>query len=186
MTITVPGTTTLRKVVLADINNDNLPDILAARGSPQQGFVVLINQGGGSFSAPQVYASTTGASDIITGNFNGDNYKDVVIMNTGAANVVLNNGDGTFGTAQPVISGTAINTGAAADLNADGKADLAVGGNLTNPMRVVFGNGDNKRGLPGALRREPLLIGAAGWPKELRETQKCQIVQSDDARARQA
>lgn len=149
VTLSLPGNNTLRHVALIDLNNDSLPEIIAGRGAPQNGVLVLVNQGGGSFAAPQLYAAGVGVQELVTGNFNNDNFKDIVIPASSTVYLLTNNGDATFSSPQAITTGNNIFTVAAADLNGDGKADLAVGGGTTLPMKTLFGNG-NGTFVPGA------------------------------------
>jgi hypothetical protein len=82
-----------------------------------------------------LYAQTLGVAD-----FNGDGNPDVALLDgSGNINVLLGNGNGTF--SPPVVSpvGAVVVYGPAviADLNGDGKLDIA-----TPYVGVYFGNGD--------------------------------------------
>ena len=81
---------------------------------------------------------------VAVGDLNGDRTPDLVVANSFAAvSVLLGNGDGTFGanTDLPIGGATSV---AIADLNADGKLDLAVTG--SNTVSVLLGNGDGTFG----------------------------------------
>src|SRR5262249_57538896 len=78
-------------------------------------------KGPGPLGAGRYYGGGGGAS-VAVGDFNHDGKLDIVT--TGAeTDVLLNNGDGTFGTAQKV--GPAGKSVVAADFNGDGFPDLA-------------------------------------------------------------
>ncbi len=100
-----------------------------------------------SFVAAVGYPVGAAANGVAVGDFNGDGHADVVTVNSasggGTANVMLNNGDGTF--AAPVSSPTG-NTPVGArvgDFNGDGKEDIAViGSYYISALTVLYGNGD--------------------------------------------
>jgi Bacterial Ig-like domain (group 3)/FG-GAP-like repeat len=163
----------------ADLNGDGKTDILAVPtisepyyGSPVQfAFTVFLNQGGGSFAsagtfpvAPISYLSGIGFFPPIVVDLNNDGKPDVISQtltygSTQADNpqrsvdVLLNNGDGTFGMYMPVtLSTPPDNDGGPAayvmgygDVNGDGKPDLIL--TLTDTAAnvdamVLLGNGD--------------------------------------------
>ena len=114
------------------------------------------------FSIPSTYGSGgAGARTIVLEDFNGDGKLDLAVTNhcadsnctSGSVGILLGNGDGTY---QPAVSynsgGYFTQTLVAADLNGDGKLDLA----LANPcndsactngsVTVLLGNGDGTFG----------------------------------------
>jgi len=119
---------------VADFNGDGKPDLLGSNGG------LLLGNGDGTFAAATYVAG--GSTVLAVADFNGDGKPDLLTQSTGALQVLLGKGDGTF---EPPI-GT--NTGAgilfsvaAADLNGDGKLDVV--GVLDNGKLAVFlGKGD--------------------------------------------
>ena len=91
------------------------------------------------FRVPTVYSGLSGA--LAAGDFNNDGKPDLAVANLNSVSIVLGNGDGSF---QPPVSYTVPDYAASvtvADLNGDGKLDLAVpssGGTVS----ILLGNGD--------------------------------------------
>ena len=163
----------------ADLNGDGKTDILAVPtigqtglGSPIQfAFTVFLNQGGGSFAsagtfpvAPISYLPGTGFFPPIVLDLNHDGKPDIISQTLTfgstqednpqrSVDVLLNNGDGTFGTYMPVTLSTPPDNGGGpapyvmgyGDVNGDGKPDLIL--TLTDTAAnvdamVLLGNGD--------------------------------------------
>lgn len=135
-------------VAVGDFKGDGKADIVTANTSSNT-ISVLVNNGDGTFGAPQTYAVGVGPVSVAVGDFNGDGKLDLVITswivcnpnctNNSAVYLLVGNGDGTFQAPTAVIEG---NGGlAAADLNGDGKLDLFLG-NSTGVAQIYLGNGD--------------------------------------------
>lgn len=175
----------------ADVNGDGRMDIVAvntpppASGSNQQpiqfAVTVFVNGGNGSFTSvgsfpisapysnPYVLDNVFGLSFV---DLNGDGKLDLISQtnfiypgnadSVNNLNVLLNNGDGTFGAPHPVSTSApvSLNLGAyliaSGDFNGDGKTDLALGfGSNTSSgyLAVLPGNND---GTFGAAISTPL------------------------------
>jgi hypothetical protein len=143
-------------IAVADVNGDGKPDLLVVNGSNNT-VAVLLGNGDGTFRSPVLYDS--GGYDpgsIAVADVNGDGKLDIVVANyenfagTGIIGVLLGNGDGTF--EPPVTYGGAGLQGATwvavADLNGDGKLDIAVAYQCepncysSGAVGVLRGNGD--------------------------------------------
>jgi hypothetical protein len=132
----------------ADFNGDGNLDVACAGKT----LTVWLGDGRGHFrQAPQALATANAL--IVAGNFNDDGHADLVVAGTivgGRNQLVLlpGRGDGTFGQKIPILDLPSSNfTGlAAADLNQDGRLDLAVavlpGGAGSGRVEAVLGNGD--------------------------------------------
>lgn len=161
-------------IVVADVNGDGKPDLLVGVTCPQLGCEgevdVMMGNGDGTFQPVVAYGSGgTDPFSVAVADVNGDGKLDIVVANcaaTGSAcpsgsgadgvlGVLLGNGNGTFQRAATYDSGGVWpNSVAIADVNGDGKPDLAVancmpsgsggcdsGGGNGN-VSVLLGNGD--------------------------------------------
>jgi hypothetical protein len=145
-------------VAVADVNGDNIPDLLVATGSASGSWVgVLLGNGDGTFQALVPYATGgLSALSVAVADVNGDTKPDLVVGNwctdsncaTTSVGVLLGNGDGTF---QPVTTydsgGIYADSVVIEDVNGDSKPDLLVA-NGSSPtvaagnVSVLLGNGD--------------------------------------------
>ena len=153
------------KLVLGDFNSDGKLDVAVANYYSSR-IEVYLGNGDGTLQVETDYPVGKYDYQIATGDFNGDGRLDLVVANEGSDSlgVLFGNGDGTF---QPQVQ---INTGsksapgliAVADLNHDGKLDLAFTSNCSDitecffQASVVLGNGD---GTFGPASNYPLPLG---------------------------
>jgi hypothetical protein len=155
------GTST-RFVALSDVNGDGKLDILAANycnSDCSSGTVsVLLGNGDGTFQPAVAYNTGTSSSiAMVVRDVNGDGKPDLLVLDqcvgscaSGGLSVLLGNGDGTFQTAIVYPSSGNSSQGiAAADLNGDGKLDVAIANACNNnsdcssgSVSVFLGNGD--------------------------------------------
>lgn len=142
-------------LVIGDLNNDNKPDVVTGNGA---NISVLINNGSGGFN-PFVNYTTPNSNNtsryITTGDFNNDNFLDLVVVSNsfagsdrGVVLVFQNNGNGTFNTPAIYQTGYGPTWAITKDYNNDGKLDVAVlnyGNNQTGAITgvgLLFGKGD--------------------------------------------
>lgn len=142
-------------VLVADFNNDKIPDV-AIGGVGGQSLAVLIGKGDGTFAAP-AYVFDGGDSTLSIADFNGDGNLDIAagdnISPTPETAILLGKGDGTFQAAVFPSSLSGFVAGFSADLRNDGKADL-IGGD-----EVALGNGDGTFTMLPPLPSGPLPLG---------------------------
>ncbi len=141
------GSQTL-SVAAGDFNGDGKPDLAAITAD---GMVHLfLNQGSGTF-AGQLILSAGGAGAtptfVTVGDFNGDGKPDLAIANAGnnagssTVDVLLNQGDGTFGAPMIYVLGSDPSSVAVGDFNGDGKPDLAVTDDMDATVSVLLNQG---------------------------------------------
>ena len=126
------------QAAVGDFNRDGANDVVFLTNN---GFCVALGNGDGSF-APGICTDTDHGhpqTGLAVGDFDLDGNLDLVLGSGGikGLTVVLGNGDGTFKAAQK-YSIAEVDSIATADLNGDGKLDLAI----LPGARILFGNGD--------------------------------------------
>ena len=88
----------------------------------------MLGNGDGTFQAERTILSGSNYSGLAAGDFNGDGKLDLVVSDSGHAqvNVMLGNGDGTFQNPIAFPTGAGPIAPAIADLNHDGWSDIVV------------------------------------------------------------
>lgn len=136
-------------IAIGDLNHDGIPDVAIAMHGALMGssgaLAVLIGKGDGSFAPPVSYPINHNGERLVLADLNGDGNLDVAMAvqhNSSPKNglaIFLGNGDGTFQAGKTSVSGDAYDV-AAADLNGDGKLDLALV--ESESTFILIGNGD--------------------------------------------
>ena len=137
-------------VGVGDFNGDGKPDLVALE---QPGFgdcpctAVLLGNGDGTFQpALEAPIPFPVASGITVGDFNADGKEDLAISGRfgglSEVGILLGNGDGTFQQGGSYSTGASPLAVVAADLNGDGKLDLATSNSQGVGVSVLLGNGD--------------------------------------------
>src|SRR5581483_5019201 len=127
---------------------------------PQGSVSILFGNGDGTFQPPVSYIVGYEPNFVAAGRLNGDTSPDLVVTNkcgedsqcasAPTISVLLNRGDGTFGMRSDYSVGWKAQGVAIADLNHDGKADLAVAAECGNDstcqsngtVSIFLGNGN--------------------------------------------
>src|SRR5262249_36766920 len=135
-------------LAIADLNADGKPDVVTANLGTND-VSVLLGNGDGTFGPALHFATGPSPVAVTGGDFNGDdNLALAVASNSGSdplLNLLLGNGDGTFGPAANYTDGGGVAV-VAADFNHDGNLDVA--SSRSGRLRVYFGNGDGTLGAP--------------------------------------
>ncbi|MGA3107069.1 MAG: FG-GAP-like repeat-containing protein [Terriglobales bacterium] len=168
------GGATPNSLQVADINRDGNPDIVAGNASEVD---VYLGNGDGTFQAAVVTPNLF-ATGLSVGDADGDGFPDLILSGVGFSYsgviVMPGNGDGTFRSG--ILTPTQIGSEyvATADLNHDGKLDVAI---VTDPgyihdkvveravMGIMFGNGDG-------TFQQPVTYASGGfYPTQISITQ---------------
>jgi hypothetical protein len=141
--------------VVGDFNGDGKLDLavtgLLSASSPVPGAYIMVGNGDGTFQNPTSVIPGRGGL-LAAADMNGDGKVDLVVQATAnEMQTYLGNGDGTFANSGNYIlslpiflyAGQGSFSVAVADLNGDGRLDIAAGNG------VLLGNGDGKfQGIP--------------------------------------
>jgi hypothetical protein len=166
---TFPAGVGFGSVAVGDLNGDGVPDLAVAdSGDPlgrTSGVSVLLGNGDGSFQAARAFAAGSSPQSVALGDFNGDDRLDLAVANDfsggGSVSVLVGNGDGTFQPPRSFTTGVDPASVAVADLNGDGRLDLAIadsGGRfgVGSAVTVLLGNGD------GTFQASPTFAAGSG------------------------
>jgi len=135
-------------IVIGDFNEDGKIDIAVTNlcGPSCGNISVLLGNGDGTFKAPVSYPTGPSPVGLVVADFNHDGHLDIAVVDgcgtsCGFVSVLLGKGDGTFQVKTDYAVGQSPGALVAADLNGDGKIDIAVA-NLSNSISILIGNGD--------------------------------------------
>ena len=141
-------------IVVADFNGDGKLDLAIVNNVYFNGFYVLLGNGDGTFGPPTPFFPKLSSSMMVAADLNGDGKIDLVLAGQtpagGTVYVALGNGDGTFQSPASYNSGGVLAFVTVADLNGDGKLDVAAANPIPYPhgdqyagsVAVLLGNGD--------------------------------------------
>ena len=184
----------LPSLAAADFNGDGHPDVAVVNGQ-QNTVAVFLGSGNGTFSpAPQSPFTVNGGilsgsvpTAIAVGDLNADGHPDLAITNIpinplsviggaitghigGAVAVLLGRADGSFNGAGNFSTGAGADlpsSVAIADLNGDGKRDLAIANLNSGNVSVLLGDGGGAfsfaPGTPFAVGTRPASIAIADF-----------------------
>ena len=142
-------------VVVADINGDQWTDIIIGN-SDSHTIAVLFGQNNGTFdNLTETFLGPSRPVSIALGDLNNDTWLDVVLANNGthSISVLLGNGRGTFDRQMMYPTGydSFPSAVAIADLNNDGRLDVAVANYGTDNICIFLGHGNGTLTLGSSL-----------------------------------
>ncbi len=136
-------------VALEDFNRDGRTDMAIVDFG--RGGAVLPGNADGTFGQALLFATIDyGGFSVATGDFDRDGRVDLAVAGVGlpfnqadpgGVSVLLGNGDATFKPPSRITAGVDPTSVAVADLNLDGRADLAVGNATSRNVTVHLGDG---------------------------------------------
>jgi hypothetical protein len=131
-----------REVATGDLNHDGRTDIAVSRQGPND-VAVLLGEGGLGFAPPVPYAAAGGGT-ILAAQLDPGNDLDLLTIDYAIDGLALlrGQGDGTFGSAEPLNPGDEVFSIAVADLNRDGRNDIVAGLVGGNHPRVGISRGE--------------------------------------------
>jgi FG-GAP-like repeat/Putative Ig domain len=146
-----------------DFNGDGKLDLVV------DGTNILLGDGDGTFE--QSPTSDANGLYVTVADFNGDGKLDLAVSDyeTDTVTILLGDGSGGFAVAagSPIPVGKSPTSIVAADLNNDGKLDLAIANSNDNTITILLGNGDGTftpdSGSPFAVGRGPTEIAVADF-----------------------
>jgi len=133
-------------IAIGDFNRDGNLD-LAVLNSAFNQVTILLGNGSGTFTPGPTMSTNANPYSLVSvavGDFNGDGILDLALSDdaSNTVTIMLGNGDGTFTTATAsTATGPSPTFITVADLNGDGKPDLAV--TTSNNVSILLGNGDD-------------------------------------------
>ncbi len=139
-------------VAVGDVNNDNAPDLVISN-LDSNAFSVLLNSGG-NFLTSTVFTFTDfnlRVRSIAVGQVIGDGNLDVVVGIGGSFSdsvsevaIFQGSGNGSFNPATPLLAPTGASPVALtiADLNNDGRNDIATANSISGDVAVLINNND--------------------------------------------
>lgn len=144
-TRSIPTGTSTNKLVVADVNLDQVQDLVVTR-NPGFGFggdvAVFLGSGDGLFGPGQVVGAITYPADVTTADVDHDGRPDLLVGGREELSLFRGRGDGSFGGKETLATGE-ISSVAAGDLDTDGIPDVAATAFFFNHQLLVLrGAGD--------------------------------------------
>lgn len=161
LTATVPGTDLVSGTAVLTVSNPSpgggLSNFLLFPITNSTPSITLNKTGFATGNSPRT---------VISGDFNGDGKPDLAVANyaDSTVEILLSNGDGTFGSGLVASTGAGPDALAVGDFNHDGKLDLAVANQSASSISILLGNGDGTLTLKSTITIDavaPVALGTA-------------------------
>ena len=125
--------------------------------------VTITAAAAGGFTPPASYASGTGTTATIFGDFNRDGVPDIAAANflAGTVSIFIGNSNGTLQPAVTISVGTNPDALAIGDFNGDGIQDLLVANYGSSNISLLLGNSDGTFQTPVAIASGAMPSGVA-------------------------
>jgi len=134
-----------RSIALGDFNRDGFKDIayLNDGAGGDSNVTVLLNNGNGTFGAPQFNWVYDNSDDLAVGDFDGDGNLDIAAVNSyySLVFVLIGDGYGNFTSYSEFYGGDAPTGIKTADFNDDGRLDFAVISRGSNSLSIFLNQG---------------------------------------------
>ena len=133
--------TSPQSVALADVNQDEILDLITAHDVASQ-VNVRLGQGDGTFQDAVSYGVGGQAFGLAVTDINGDGQLDILasLRFEDRLAVLLGNGDGTFSLGDPLTTGDYPTAIIVADLNGDGRKDIVTANYNAGTLSVILAN----------------------------------------------
>ncbi|MGE5313917.1 MAG: FG-GAP repeat domain-containing protein [Acidobacteriota bacterium] len=128
--------------VIADLNNDRIPDIISC-GRVSSGITLLRGTGKGTFMEAKELFPDIPVSDVYVRKLNGDHYPDIILYNWLAGEMSFSIGMGDLQFAEQTLMPFQKDSSGIVFINSNGDAvtDFAIASNERNTLQIYEGDG---------------------------------------------
>ena len=127
-----------RDLAVGDLNGDGRTDLVVADESTNE-LSILHGTGDGGFSAAERVVTVRGPKRLLLADVNRDNRADLLVIGEDGLAVHTAQANGSFGAPQTLRSGQQVVDVVAADVNGDGRIDLALLDRSRSTLEFLLG-----------------------------------------------